>query len=93
MDKTCVNGGKKDDKGTIGALQAALRNDDDYYFSWQSAIAMAVYDEACRTKGPVSRKKLKAIANRGAVNFLNVMATDTDKQQLRMANKKRRCCE
>jgi len=56
----------------IERLQKELKKDKNYFYAWQSNIAMAFIDEFRREakRGP-SYKELHKIANNAAKNFLN----------------------
>ena len=55
-------------------IQAALQNDPDYAWSWQSVIAMCCYDEVVKFYG---NKKAHEIGNKAAANFMS-MCYDVD---------------
>jgi len=58
----------------IEKLQEALRNDEELYYSYQSNIAIAFYDEYKKNKK--DRKELQdiaLIANNAAKNFLDLL--------------------
>ncbi len=57
----------------IAKLCLTLKKDKDYYYCWQSNIAMAFYDEYRRNGNNLSHKKVKTIANKAAKNFLNML--------------------
>jgi len=57
-------------------LTTALREDEDYYTSWQANIAMAFKDEFDRHDENIDRKKLHLIGNNAAKNFLNLLIRD-----------------
>lgn len=59
----------------INILKKTLKKDKDYYYSWQSNIAMAFYAEAKRNKVKVSTEKLHQISNDAAKNFLNLLCS------------------
>ncbi len=60
-------------KKEIDVLKKTLKKDEDYYYSWQSNIAMAFYDQAKRNKVKISSPKLHEISNSAAKNFLNLL--------------------
>ena len=60
-------------KKEIDVLRKVLKKDKDYYFGWQSNIAMAFYDEAKRNKVKISSVKLHEISNNAAKNFLTLL--------------------
>ena len=51
----------------------ALRKDKQYYYVWQSNIAMAFYDEALRQHSRDSHHRIHTIANQAARNFLDLL--------------------
>ena len=57
----------------ITKLKKELKRDEGFYFSWQSNIAMAFYDEYRRTGNNLSHAKVKKVANEAAKNFLNLL--------------------
>lgn len=67
---------------SISELIKHLKDDPDYYFSWQSNIAMGYFDEAVGNSRD-SRETLHTIANDGAKRFLdNLVATSLDESIL-----------
>ena len=58
-------------KKEIGVLCRALKKDQPYYWSWQSNIAMAFYDEMLR-RG-YNLPDLRDISNKAAINFLDLL--------------------
>lgn len=65
-------------KEAVETLCAALKEDKDYYYSWQANIAMAFYDEYFKLYSieAFSSKELKeitGIANKAADNFLKLL--------------------
>ena len=68
---------KTEDKVTLPeamrCLMDALRDDPDYFMSWQANIAMAFVDECSRHPNKPSRTKVHGMANTGAINFLNML--------------------
>lgn len=64
----------------VATLVLALKADPDYRRAWQANIAMAFYDEFCRSFGPVDRDitpgDIHPVANRAADNFLNILCRD-----------------
>ena len=56
-------------------VAAALRKDKDYYFAWQSNIAMAFVDTAQQQGSRDSYVKLHKVANDAAKYFLNLLPT------------------
>lgn len=60
-------------KKELDVLRKALKKDKDYYFSWQSNIAMAFYDEDKRNKVRINSDILYIICNNAAKNFLNLL--------------------
>lgn len=60
-----------DVKKELDVVRKALKEDEGYYFSWQSNIAMAFVD-ACHREG-IGHSKLHAAANTAAKNFLNLL--------------------
>jgi len=58
----------------VKILSTALKNDEDYYYSYQGNIAMAFKDEYDRNnKKYKNRKDIHDIANQAAINFLNLL--------------------
>jgi len=58
----------------VKILLTALKNDEDYYYSYQANIAMAFKDEYDRNnKKYKNRKDIHDIANQAAINFLNLL--------------------
>ncbi len=58
----------------VRVLAKALKEDPDFYHSYQSNIAMAFKDEYERnTKKYKNREDIHKIANQGAMNFLNLL--------------------
>lgn len=51
----------------------ALKKDKDLFYSYQSNIAMAFYDEYRRVGNNLSHKKVHEVANQAAINFLNLL--------------------
>ena len=60
-------------KSPIKSLQVALRKDYGYYIGWKCNIAMAFYDEALKQKSRDSHKKIMAISNQAAINFIQML--------------------
>ena len=63
-------------KKAIKILIKNLEKDKEYYYSWQSNIAMAFYDEYRKRKKRnkyVNIKELHKISNEAAINFLNLL--------------------
>jgi hypothetical protein len=59
-------------KEAIETLCNELREDEDYYYSWQANIAMAFKDEMERGGYEVD-EQVHEIANDAAKNFLNLL--------------------
>ena len=57
----------------ITKLKKELKRDEGFYFSWQSNIAMAFYDEYRRAGNNLSHAKVKKVANEAAKSFLNLL--------------------
>lgn len=60
----------------ISILCESLKNDKDYYMSWQANIAMATKDEFAKWKKKkkvISYQDMHTIANNAAKNFLNLL--------------------
>lgn len=58
-------------KKAVKTLTGALKKDDDFFYAYQSNIAVAFMDEFARNKKQYkSREDIHGIANRAAVNFL-----------------------
>ena len=53
---------------SVDCLIDSLRNDKDFYYGWQSNIAMAFFDANSQSKAKTS---IHEIANTAAKNFLN----------------------
>jgi len=63
-------------KKAIKILIKNLEKDKEYYYSWQSNIAMAFYDGYRKRKKRnkyVNIKELHKISNEAAINFLNLL--------------------
>ena len=61
-------------KSIIANLINELRSDEGYYYSWQSNIAMAFFDEYYRNNKRYKNKDdIHKIANEAAKNFLNLL--------------------
>jgi len=58
-------------KKEIDIVAKALREDKELFFTWQSNIAMAFFDEARRNK--LYSSKLHSISNTAAINFLDML--------------------
>jgi hypothetical protein len=59
-----------------------IRNDEGYYYGWQSNIAMAFKDEYSRKIGRVSQEhwdQIHDIANQAAKNFLDILIMEREK--------------
>jgi hypothetical protein len=57
-------------------LQKALSEDKEYYYGWQSNIAMAFKDEYHKQKAlgyTIEDKNIHEIANAAAVRFLDIL--------------------
>jgi len=69
-------------KDAMGVLSQALVDDPDYFFGWQSNIAVAFQDEFNSTadleglSGEDVRDQIHAISNTAAKNFLDVLMKD-----------------
>jgi hypothetical protein len=63
---------KKELATGIKILKHHLKDDPDYYHSWQANIAMAFYDECCRNKIG-SKVEVYLAANAAAKNFLDLL--------------------
>jgi len=61
----------KNVKKEMKAVTNLLREDSNYYYGWQSNIAMAFYDECRRNSVRINSSKLAKIANNAAKNFLD----------------------
>lgn len=59
----------KDVQTAVETLALALLMDDNYYFTWQSNIAMAFKDE-CFRQG-IEHENLHEVANAAAKSFLS----------------------
>lgn len=58
----------------VKTLIKALKGDKDYYYMWQSNIAMMFYDEYRRDKKQYkSFNDIHRIANQAAKNFLDLL--------------------
>ena len=60
----------------IRILKKALSKDPDYYYSWQSNIAMPFYDkyfEKRKKKRYLNNEDIHMVANEAARNFLNLL--------------------
>jgi len=64
----------------ITKLKKTLKKDKGFYFSWQSNIAMAFYDEYRRTGNNLPHKKVIQVANKAAKNFLNLLIKENDER-------------
>ena len=60
-------------KAITSDLVKQLVSDDELFFTYQSNVAMFVYDAINRIDGYKSKEKIKAACNDGAVEFLNVL--------------------
>lgn len=62
-------------KQAIEQLVKALKEDEEYYYSWQANIAMAFKDEMDRyyKTGEIDRETVHKAANQAAKNFLNLL--------------------
>ena len=59
-------------KKAVKTLTSALKKDSDFFYAYQSNIAVAFMDEFTRSKKRYkSGEDIHGIANRAAVNFLN----------------------
>jgi len=56
----------------VKVLTKALKDDKDFYYGYQSNIAMAFYDEFRRFSDKVGRNTLHKISNNAAKNFLSM---------------------
>lgn len=67
--------------GAIKTLVKELKEDENYYYSWQANIAMAFVDEFRRATSneTIDYKQLHAIANKAARNFLTTLIKDVTK--------------
>lgn len=62
------------EKFSIKNLIEKLKNEPDYYYGWQSNIAMAFKDEFSRNKKKYKNSQdVHEIANQAAINFLNLL--------------------
>jgi len=60
-------------KRAVRKLTKALRKDEEFYYTYQANIAMAIKDEFNKRKKPyTSQSDMHEIANTGAKNFLNL---------------------
>lgn len=64
----------------IEELTRALKSDPDYYYGWQSNIAMAFYDEYRKARKE-KRYNMHEIANKSAQNFLNKLISQSEKDE------------
>jgi len=61
-------------KEAVSVLSKALKEDNDYYYGWQSNIAMAFKDEYNRNrKNYMNSDDIHKVANEAAKNFLNLL--------------------
>jgi len=60
-------------QNAMKVLRKHLKKDKDYFYSWQSNIAMNMQDEGYRQKSRDSRVSRHSISNKGAENFLNTL--------------------
>jgi hypothetical protein len=60
-------------KKAIKVLSKSLREDKEFYYGYQSNIAMCFVDEAKKQRTRDSYKKLHNVANEAAKNFLNLL--------------------
>lgn len=58
-------------------LISELKSDQDYRYSWQANIAMAVYD-AYTDSGRPRDEAIHAICNQGAIRFLDLLCRDRE---------------
>jgi len=56
----------------VSVLTKALKKDERFFMSYQANIAMAFYDEYRRTGNNLSHSKVHTVANKAAINFLNL---------------------
>ncbi len=58
-------------------LKRMLKKDAGYYISWQSNIAMCMYDELKKVYRPVTQKNgeniVNGLCNKGAKRFLDLL--------------------
>ena len=57
----------------VKILGKALKKNKDFFYGWQSNIAVCMEDEAYKQKSRDSRQKIHEISNKGAINFLNML--------------------
>jgi len=62
----------KDLDSPIDKLSISLRDDEDYYISWKSNIAMAFYDVFVN-KSNISNQEIHKLSNQAADNFLQLL--------------------
>jgi len=65
----------------VERLREALKEDPDYFYSWQANIAVQFQDEMRRAEvlnkiQPISQSMLHAVSNMAAENFLNLLIKD-----------------
>jgi hypothetical protein len=62
----------------VATIAEALRNDPDYFISWQANIAMSILDEFERIKEErgvqLAVEDIHGICNRGAKHFLKLLS-------------------
>jgi len=69
-----LNHNTKGEIAMINKLIKKLKEDKDYYYGWQSNIAMAFKDEYDRDKKKYkNREDIIRISNQAAQNFLNML--------------------
>ena len=75
-DSKQKKGGNMNTKKAMKKLTKALKEDRDYYYGWQSNIAMAISDEYYRMKKEkkyLNYNDYHDIFNQGAKNFLDLL--------------------
>lgn len=64
----------------VKILRLALKEDTQYFYSWQANIAMSIYDEYNRQIGedcaPTDSGVVLKVANDGAKNFLDLLINE-----------------
>ena len=62
----------------VTKLCQSLKEDESYYISWKSNIAMAFYDEFYKTYPDNELAQIHTIANTAADNFLKLLLNQNE---------------
>ncbi len=70
-----TSGKKTHFQKAVYVFSKTLKKDEAMFFTYQCTIALAFFDEAKKSKIPVSDKKLMEISDKAAKNFMEELCS------------------